>query len=91
MTNGEEIGIISEAGYGLRDRNRPFLYFTVETLRGSALQCFFQPDADAILTAFGATDVPRLNGQACVVTVKDQMVRLVRPLRGGPIAWEKTP
>jgi hypothetical protein len=74
----EELAIIADPGYGLRDRNKPMLWFTVRMLCGEALQAFHQPRADEILTSGDVTDVKHLAGRPCVVSRTGDGVSFVR-------------
>lgn len=74
----EELAIIQDAEYGLRDVGQPVLSFTIATEHGSALQVFTQPKADQILKEANATEVKNLNGRACVIETKGMMMTYKR-------------
>jgi hypothetical protein len=74
----EELGIIRNPGYGMRDTNRPVLWFEVNTLSGSSLQVMSQPQADEFLLATGVYDVRRLDGRVVVMELDNLMYRIVR-------------
>lgn len=74
----EELAIIQDAEYGLRDVGRPVLSFTVATEHGSALQVFSQPKADEILIEANAREVKNLNGKACLIERKGNIMTYKR-------------
>lgn len=74
----EELGIISGAGFGMRDANEPMLWFDVRTLRGGSLQCFCGNDIFRIISESAVYDVHDLNRKPCVVTVDGGLMAFVR-------------
>lgn len=67
--NNEQLGIIRNPGYGMRDfPGHPGLWFTVYTSESTAsLQCFFGEDVEKILKDAGVYEVQALDGRACWV------------------------
>lgn len=76
----EQMGIIRDPGYGMRDfHGKPGLWFTVHTDDSSAsLQCFFGEQADAILKSGDIYDIPKLNGRACYMRREGGLMRFLR-------------
>ncbi len=78
MSVGEQLAIIKDPGYGLRDRDKPFLWFTVRGLDGEAFMSFFGEDANTVLISGAVFNVPALNNRACVVRRDRGVVHFVR-------------
>lgn len=79
MENEEELAIIKNPGYGLRDTNYPCLFFEVCGEGWGSLQTFRGERAQEIITEAGVYDVKNLEGKPCIITInKDRVVNFVR-------------
>jgi hypothetical protein len=78
-TNGEQLAIIKNVGYGLRDIGHPCLWFDtmVEDSTG-ALQVFRGEEAGPIIEDAGVYDVHEMEGKACWVIKDEGMIKFLR-------------
>ena len=75
----QQLAVIKEAGYGLRDIGKPVLFFTAYTKKGiGALQIFLQPKADEIIVEAGVREVQQLNGKTCWVVVDSDTIGFLK-------------
>ena len=75
----EQMAIIQGVGIGLRDTNRPVLWWSVHTGNdGSALHVFDWETAAAIIKDYGVEEVHSLNGKPCWVEVSDNRITFLR-------------
>jgi hypothetical protein len=74
----EELALISNPGFGLRDTNRPMLWFSVQGLSTDALLCFRGVDALDFVQLHSITDITKLSGKVCVIRSCDNLISFVR-------------
>ena len=74
----EELATVKGVGFGMRDCNRPVLWFGVETLHGGSLQVFNMKDAERVIQDAGCYDVKNLEGRSCVVETKNGVQAFAR-------------
>ena len=75
----EQVAIIRDVGYGLRDVGRPCLWFTTYVSEsGAALQVLLGEDAAAVLKDAGVYDVKELEGKPCYVEVDGGLITFKR-------------
>lgn len=76
----EELAIIRNVGYGMRDfpNNRPGLWFETRIFGGSALQCLQGEEADQVFIDAKAYSVKDLEGQPCFVVAGGGTIRFLR-------------
>lgn len=72
-----ELGVVSGVGFGMRDMREPGLWFTISTLRGSALAVFHGEEAIRVIKEAQCYDVQQLDGKACIVNEDDHSTRFV--------------
>lgn len=75
----KKMAIMKNVGFGLYDRNEPFLYFTAMNGCIGALQCIFYPDYVDVFKAYSARDVKDLEGKSCWVEKGDGMMVYKEP------------
>lgn len=74
-----EIAKIKEVGFGVRDTNQVWLYFTVELESGScSLQMLPAQEGIDLIKAQGLRDVKNLNGKMCWVRKDGMLVQYER-------------
>lgn len=63
----EQLGIVKNVGFGMRDCNEPVMWFDIRTLACGALMVFNLADARRFVEEAGCYDIKELEGCACVV------------------------
>ena len=79
----EELAYITDVGVGMRDCKGPVLWFTVNMLYSSALIIEDWDNAGSIIESDWIHEVKDLEGRACVVRVRNGIVKFVRLHSGG--------
>lgn len=74
----EEMAIINHVTVGLRDVDRPILWFDVSMLSGSALIAYEWEDAGEFLRINKITNISNLEGKPCIVAIEDGNVIVKR-------------
>lgn len=64
----QELAIIKDVHFGLRDTSRPTLSFSVNMIGCGALQIFQGEALDKFIIDNNVTDIQHLEGKACIVT-----------------------
>jgi hypothetical protein len=84
MNENEVLAIIKNAGFGMRDNERPCLFFDVMFDDSSgALQVFFNyDDICRIIKDHDVWDVTNLNGKACWIEINGGIARWLRAFKG---------
>ena len=72
--------MIKDVGIGVRDTNRPILWFDARTLSGCALQVLEWDDAGKLIAEAGLSEVRYLEGKPCVVERINGLVQFKRLL-----------
>ena len=79
LPSREELAIISNIGFGMRDANYPVIYFEVSALSGGALQIITTPESiDKFIRTAGCYNITDLNGKACIVERTGNTMLFVR-------------
>jgi hypothetical protein len=76
----EELGMIKDVNVGVRDTNRPILWFTVALLNGDFLQVLTWVEAEALIRQSQVYSIKDLNGKPCVVECCDGLFKFRRLL-----------
>ena len=75
----EQLAIMRNVGYGLRDTNRPCLWFDAYiSEHGVALHLLFGEDVDKAIYDAKVYDIKSLNGYPCWVEIDDNIMRFLR-------------
>ncbi len=78
--SGQEVARIKDVGFGVRDTNHCYLYFTVELENsfGEALQMLIAEDAIKIIERNGISNIKHLEGKMCWVDTDGMSVMFNR-------------
>jgi len=74
----EELAIMKNVQFGVRDRDHAHLWFDVDMLGCGALLYIPGNEVIKFIEDNHITDIKNLNGRACVVNVDKSLVRFVR-------------
>jgi len=78
MDDNEELAIIKDVGFGLRDGETPILWFEADMKGSGALLAFWDEDALKFVKDNNVIDIKHLNGKPCIVSVDRGLVKFVR-------------
>lgn len=73
----EQLGIIKNPKFGVRDINQANLSFTVETIDGSALQVLLANEAIELIEKHHITDISNLEGKPCIAKVRPERNEII--------------
>ena len=74
----EELAIIKNVGFGMRDMNKPVLWFTVETLYYNSLLFFTGNDILDFIKKANVYDCKDINGRTCIVETNEGTLKFLR-------------
>lgn len=82
LAPNEQVAIIKDANYGMRDAGEPVLWFTATIPEScGSLQAFWQPRANEIIEEADIYKVADLNGRACIVEVSNSSMIFKRMVK----------